>query len=227
MSAKKVAFDTQEQQRLEILFRYEDMALNAGYQCIAGIDEAGRGPLAGPVAAAAVILPRDCYLPGVNDSKALSAKRRRHLSGMIKQQAISWAVAMVSPARIDEINILQATRQAMKAAIESLSIPPDFLLIDAVHLSDIHIKQYSMVKGDAASISIASASILAKVERDQVMQFYDQLYPEYGFGRHKGYATRQHLQALQSYGPCSIHRRSFEPVRTIIGGSHGIQPGLF
>lgn len=217
----------EEEERLEKLFRYEDMAAKAGHHYVAGLDEAGRGPLAGPVAAAAVILPRACHLPGVNDSKALSDKKRQVLAREIKEQAQSWAVAMVAPQRIDEINILQATRQAMQMAIEALSIRPDFLLIDALQLPDIHIKQYPIIKGDSLSISIASASILAKVERDALMRSYGELFPQYGFARHKGYGTREHLQALQEYGPCPIHRYTFEPIRSIIGGSHGSQPGLF
>lgn len=216
-----------EARRIEELKKYEYIAYQEGFQFIAGIDEVGRGPLAGPVAAAAVILPRDFCLAGVNDSKALSEKKRESLVGQIKQQALAWSVAVLSPEYIDRENILNASREAMRMAIKSLRPVPDYLLIDAMRIPDIEIKQLSIIKGDALSISIASASIIAKVERDEIMKGYDSLYPDYGFARHKGYATREHLLALQQYGPCPIHRRSFEPIKSSLGGNYGYQLHLF
>lgn len=216
-----------EAQRIEALKKYEYMAYEQGFQYIAGVDEVGRGPLAGPVAAAAVILPRDFCLSGVNDSKALSEKKRQSLVGQIKQEALAWSVAVLSPEYIDRENILNATREAMRMAIKALRPVPDYLLIDAVKIPDIKIKQLPIIKGDALSISIACASIIAKVERDEMMKNYDTLYPNYGFARHKGYATREHILALQQYGPCPIHRKSFEPIKSSLGGSHGYQLHLF
>ncbi len=216
-----------EAQRLEELKKYEYMAYEQGYQYIAGVDEVGRGPLAGPVAAAAVILPRQFCLAGVNDSKALSEKKRQSLVGKIKQEALAWSVAVLSPGYIDRENILNATREAMRMAINALRPAPDYLLIDAVKIADIKINQLPIIKGDALSISIACASIIAKVERDEMMKVYDSLYPNYGFARHKGYATREHMLALQQYGPCPIHRRSFEPIKSNWGGCYGHQLHLF
>jgi ribonuclease HII len=216
-----------ESERLKKLKKFEYMAYNEGFQVIAGTDEVGRGPLAGPVAAAAVILPRDFYLEGVNDSKLLSEKKRRGLVDKIKQGAISWAVAMLSPQYIDRENILNASREAMRLAVQALRPVPDFLLVDAIKIPDLQIKQLPIIKGDSLSISIACASIIAKVERDEVMQAYDLLYPQYGLGRHKGYATREHLLALQAFGPSPIHRRSFEPVKSMLKESAGEQITLF
>lgn len=216
-----------EAQRIEELKKYEKMAFDEGYQYIAGVDEVGRGPLAGPVAAAAVILPREFCLAGVNDSKALSEKKRQSLVGKIKQEALAWSVAVISPGYIDQVNILNATREAMRMAIKALRPVPDFLLIDAVKIPDITINQLPIIKGDALSISIACASIIAKVERDEMMKVYDSLYPNYGFARHKGYATREHMLALQQYGPCPIHRRSFEPIKSSLGGLYEHQLHLF
>ena len=181
----------------------EDCAL------ICGIDEAGRGPLAGPVAAGAVILPRDCTILYLNDSKKLSEKRREELFLEIKEKALAWNVAVVSPARIDEINILQATYEAMRAAIGGLSQMPDLLLNDAVTIPGMEIPQIPIVKGDAKSVPIAAASILAKVTRDHLMAEYDKLYPGYGFAKHKGYGTAAHIAALRELGPSPIHRRTF------------------
>lgn len=216
-----------ESQRLEKLKKFEDMAYREGFQLIAGTDEVGRGPLAGPVAAAAVILPRDFYLAGVNDSKALSEKKRRELVNQIKKGAVSWAVALLSPQYIDRENILNASRTAMRMAVQALRPAPDFLLVDAIQIPDLKIRQLPIIKGDSLSISIACASIIAKVERDEVMQSYDYLYPQYGLGRHKGYATREHLLALQKYGPSPIHRRSFEPVKSMLKESSSEQITLF
>lgn len=219
--------EEEEQLRIEELKKFEYQAYQEGYQYVAGIDEVGRGPLAGPVVAAAVILPTDIFLSGVNDSKVLSEKKRLSLAGLIKQAAVSWSIGIVSPSFIDRVNILNATREAMRLAINELHPLPDFLLIDAVKIPDIEINQLPIIKGDALSISIACASIIAKVERDEIMKAYDSIYPQYGFARNKGYATREHLLAIEKYGPCAIHRGSFEPVKSMLGGNYGHQLSLF
>lgn len=179
------------------------------YILICGIDEAGRGPLAGPVTAGAVILPPDHDILYVNDSKKLSPKKRDLLYGQITDEAVSWAAASVSPRRIDEINILQATYEAMRAAVAQLDPAPSVLVNDAVTIPGISIRQIPVVKGDARCISIAAASILAKVTRDRYMTDLDVKYPEYGFAKHKGYGTKAHIEALRKYGPCPEHRRTF------------------
>lgn len=176
---------------------------------ICGIDEAGRGPLAGPVAAGACILPADHDILYVKDSKQLSARKRDELYDVIRNEAIAWHVAFVDPERIDEINILQATYEAMRAAIAALSPVPDAIVADAVTIPGISIPQVGVVKGDAKCASVAAASILAKVTRDRIMEEMDAQYPEYGFARHKGYGTREHIAAIREYGPCPIHRRTF------------------
>ncbi len=196
-----------ELERLEEMRAYEREYDSCAFIC--GVDEAGRGPLAGPVAAGAVILPKDCRILYLNDSKKLSPKRRQELFEEIKEKAIAWNVGLVSPERIDEINILQATYEAMAAVIRGLKITPQVLLNDAVTIPGIDLPQVSIVKGDAKSVSIAAASILAKVTRDRMMEEYDSLYPEYGFGKHKGYGTAAHIQAIKEYGPCPIHRLTF------------------
>lgn len=183
--------------------RYQD------YAFLCGIDEAGRGPLAGPVTAGAVILPKDCTILYLNDSKKLSPGRRQELYAEIREKAAAYHVASVSPGRIDEINILQATYEAMREAVRGLSIVPDLLLNDAVTIPELSIRQVPIVKGDAKSVSIAAASILAKVTRDAMMEEYDKLYPEYGFARHKGYGTAAHIEALRKYGATPIHRKTF------------------
>ena len=193
--------------RLEQMREYENTY--AACAMICGIDEAGRGPLAGPVAAGAVILPKDCTLLYLNDSKKLSEKRREELFVQIKEQAVAWCVGIVGPERIDEINILQATYEAMRQAIAGLGVKPDILLNDAVEIPGVDIMQVPIIKGDAKSVSIAAASILAKVTRDHMMVEYDQLFPDYGFAKHKGYGTAAHIQAIKELGPCPIHRRSF------------------
>ncbi len=193
--------------RLEQMREYENTYAACAYIC--GIDEAGRGPLAGPVAAGAVILPKDCRLLYLNDSKKLSEKRREELFVQIKEQAVAWSVGIVGPERIDEINILQATYEAMRQAIAGLGVKPDILLNDAVEIPGVDIMQVPIIKGDAKSLSIAAASIMAKVTRDHMMEEYDQLFPEYGFAKHKGYGTAAHIQAIAELGPCPIHRRSF------------------
>ena len=176
---------------------------------MAGMDEAGRGPLCGPVVAGAVILPKNCDILYINDSKKLSEKMRDTLYEEISKRAIAWGVGIVSPERIDEINILQATYEAMRIAIGNLSVTPDILLNDAVTIPDIDIMQVPIIKGDAKSQTIAAASIMAKVTRDRIMAQYDELYPEYGFAKHKGYGTKAHIEAIKEYGPCPIHRRTF------------------
>ena len=193
--------------RLEEMKAYEKE--NAQYELICGIDEAGRGPLAGPVAAGAVILPKDCRILYLNDSKKLSPKKREELAKEIRGKAIAVGIGMASPERIDQINILQATYEAMRMAISNLEVKPDLLLNDAVTIPGIEIPQIPIVKGDAKSVSIAAASILAKVTRDHMMAEYDEIYPGYGFGKHKGYGTKAHIEALKELGPCPIHRRSF------------------
>ena len=193
--------------RLSAMREYED--IYDACACICGIDEAGRGPLAGPVVAGAAILPKDCQILYLNDSKKLSEKKRELLYDEIREKAVSWAVGIVEPERIDEINILQATYEAMRQAISKLTVLPDILLNDAVTIPGISIPQVPIVKGDAKSVSIAAASILAKVTRDRMMAEYDQIYPAYGFGKHKGYGTAAHIQAIRQFGPCPIHRKSF------------------
>lgn len=199
----------QELLRLDQMKVYEREYGQAGAIC--GIDEAGRGPLAGPVVAGAVILPEDCQILYLNDSKKLSEKRREELFLEIKDKAISWAVGIVSPQDIDDMNILQATYKAMRQAVSQLTPSPQILLNDAVTIPGLpeSMTQVPIIKGDAKSVSIAAASILAKVTRDHMMIEYDKLYPEYGFARHKGYGTAVHTAAIREYGPCPIHRRSF------------------
>ncbi len=217
-----------EMQRLQLLTLFEEQAYQQGYHYIAGLDEVGRGPIAGPVAAGAVILPRNFALAGVDDSKKISAKKRYSLAGEIKRQALAWTVVFVYPPYLDRINILNATRRAMTLAVSHLNIEPDYLLIDALKLDDIDIEQRAIIKGDSLSISIACASIIAKVERDESMRKMDRIFPGYNFSQHKGYATREHLQRLFDLGPCAIHRKSFEPVKSILsGGNDEQQPGLF
>lgn len=181
----------------------------ASYSCICGIDEVGRGPLAGPVVAGAVILPKDCDILYLNDSKQLSEKKREELYDVIMEKAVSTGLGFVSPERIDEINILQATYEAMREAIAKLSPQPDLLLNDAVTIPKVTIRQVPIIKGDAKSISIAAASIIAKVTRDRLMVQYDSVFPEYGFASNKGYGAAAHIEALRKYGPTPIHRRSF------------------
>lgn len=179
------------------------------YVLVCGIDEAGRGPLAGPVTAGAVILPPDHDILYINDSKKLSPKKRERLYEQVTSEAVAWSVASVTPQRIDEINILQATYEAMRAAVARLNPVPTVLVNDAVTVPGISIPQIPVVKGDAKCISVAAASILAKVTRDRYMTELDEKYPEYGFAKHKGYGTKAHIEALKKYGPCPEHRRTF------------------
>jgi ribonuclease HII len=192
--------------------RFERAARQLGWMRIAGIDEAGRGALFGPVVAAAVILNPKRRIVGLDDSKKLSAERRTELATRIKVHSLAWAVAEIDAQRIDAWNIYQASRQAMSAALQQLAIAPDYLLIDAMQL-DVLIEQKSLIKGDARSISIAAASILAKTHRDICMEKWDAIYPQYGLARHKGYGTPDHLEALRVHGPSPLHRQSFAPVR--------------
>ena len=197
----------QEKKRIENLKQYEREY--ASYSAICGIDEVGRGPLAGPVVAGAVILPRDCDILYINDSKKLSAAKREVLYDEIMEKAVAVGIGMASPKRIDEINILQATYKAMRDAIKKLAVTPDILLNDAVTIPKVNIKQVPIIKGDAKSISIGAASIVAKVTRDRMMVEYDKILPEYGFASNKGYGSKEHIEALKKYGPSPIHRATF------------------
>ena len=196
-----------EKRRIYELSAYERQYAQAAYIC--GIDEAGRGPLAGPVVAGAVILPKDCVILYINDSKKLSPARREELYEVIMEQAVAVGIGQIGPQRIDEINILQATYEAMRQAIGSLSVTPEILLNDAVTIPGVEIPQVPIIKGDAKSISIGAASIIAKVTRDRLMVDYDRQYPGYGFAENKGYGSAAHIEALKRLGPTPIHRRSF------------------
>jgi len=191
---------------------YEFQARLAGYSFVAGIDEAGRGPLAGPVVASAVILPEDISLPGVRDSKKMSERAREEAFSLIESKAIGFSLAVVSSQEIDKVNILQATRKAMKEAALTLDPQPDYLLIDGISPVDTPIHQRCIVKGDDLSLSISAASVLAKVYRDRIMCQYHILYPHYGFFSNKGYGTPGHIKALTRFGPCHIHRLTFKGV---------------
>ena len=195
---------------------FERVARLCGYRRIAGIDEAGRGPLAGPVVAAAVILPARCRLLRINDSKQLTAKDREEVYTTILEQAVAVGIGSADVAEIDQLNILTATRLAMRRAIDQLAPPPDYLLIDAVVLPGLKVPTRPIIKGDSLSVSIAAASVLAKVTRDRLMARYHETFPEYGFLSHKGYGTAEHLERLARHGPCSIHRRTFSPVQEVI-----------
>ncbi|MGN0442501.1 MAG: ribonuclease HII [Acutalibacteraceae bacterium] len=188
---------------------FENKVIASGYSAVCGVDEAGRGPLAGPVCAAAVILPQNTVIDGVNDSKKLSEKKREQLFDVITEKALAYCVAWASVEEIEEINILNAAMLAMKRAVEGLSIKADFALIDGNKTPDLDIPAYPIVKGDARSMSIAAASILAKVSRDRLMYEYDTKYPQYNFAKHKGYGTTLHREMILKYGPCEIHRPSF------------------
>ncbi len=196
-------------------YQYEINAKNMGYKAVCGVDEAGRGPLAGPVFAAAVILPENCGIEGLNDSKKLSEKKREALFDIIKEKAISWCVASVDEKTIDEINILQATYLAMKKAVEGLDVTADYALIDGNRMPPIEINGETVVKGDAKSMSIAAASILAKVSRDRFMLEIDKKYPQYQFAKHKGYGTKLHYEMLTEHGISPCHRMTF--LKSFIG----------
>ncbi len=190
-------------------FEFEEKYKAEGYKVICGIDEAGRGPLSGPVVAAAVILPPDVMIPGLNDSKKLTPKKREMLYDVILREAVAVGVGMASPEEIDRLNILNADMLAMRRAVENLKTPPDFALVDGNIARDLPVTAVPVIKGDALSLSIAAASVIAKVTRDRLCIKDDENYPQYGFGKHKGYGTKEHMEALRTYGPCPIHRRSF------------------
>lgn len=184
--------------------------LNKTYGYLAGIDEAGRGPLAGPVVVGCVILPKESFIEGINDSKKISEKKREVLYEQIIKEAISWGVGIIDQNEIDEINILNATKKALTIAISQLEIKPQHILVDALHgINTLQIPYTSIIKGDATSYSIAASSIIAKVTRDRIMYEWDKVYPQYGFAKHKGYGTASHIQAIKEYGPCPLHRKSF------------------
>ncbi|MDD6810575.1 MAG: ribonuclease HII [Lachnospiraceae bacterium] len=204
---KRLAAYQKELERTEALKQYEKQY--AAYSYICGIDEVGRGPLAGPVVAGAVILPKNCDILYINDSKKLSEKKREELYDIIMEKAVAVGLGYSTPERIDEINILQATYEAMREAVSKLGVTPDLLLNDAVTIPELSMKQVPIIKGDAKSISIGAASIVAKVTRDRLMVQYDSVFPEYGFASNKGYGAQMHIEALRKYGPCPIHRKSF------------------
>ena len=214
--------EKQKQRLIEMKVPEEDLH-EQGYRCIAGIDEVGRGPLAGPVVAAAVVLPEEFSVLGIDDSKKLSEKRREELFVEIKKHAVAWGIGMADHQVIDEINILQATKLAMRRAVHDLEQkladagkdPLDYLLFDAVKIEELDLPQQSIIKGDAKSISIAAASIVAKVTRDRMMVEYDKVMPEYGFASNKGYGAAAHIEALKKYGPSPIHRATF--IKNFIG----------
>ena len=192
------------------LWKYEHIVFDEGFSCVCGVDEAGRGPLAGPVCAAAVILPPDLVIEGLNDSKKLTDKRRRALFDVITEQALAYGIAFASEQEIDEINILQATFLAMRRAVEQLKQQPELALVDGNRAPDFGaVPVKTIIKGDSLSANIAAASVLAKVTRDRFMEEQDALYPQYGFAVHKGYGTQAHYAALREYGACPIHRRTF------------------
>ena len=197
-------------------YEFEKAAVNSGFSCICGVDEAGRGPLAGPVCAAAVILPEGAVIAGLDDSKKLTEKKREKLYDIIKETAVAYSVAYGTLEEIESVNILEATYLAMNRAIEGLSVKPDFALIDGNRVPrGIKIPCETIVKGDSKSMSVAAASVLAKVTRDRLMLEYDKKYPEYNFKKHKGYGTKEHTELIKQYGPCEIHRPSF--LKNILG----------
>ena len=206
---KKYEKHQQELARLDEILTYERGLWEAGYELVAGIDEVGRGPLAGPVVAAAVILPKECKIEGVNDSKKLSAKKREELYDIILEKAVSYGIGIISNERIDEINILQATYEAMREALSQLKPKADYILADAVTIPMVSTPQRGIVKGDAKSMSIGAASIVAKVYRDRLMEAYDEVYPGYGFASNKGYGAAEHIEGIKKQGITPIHRKTF------------------
>ena len=199
-----------EELRLNALKEYENKLHETGLVHIAGIDEAGRGPLAGPVVVGAVILGSNSFIEGINDSKKISESKREKIYEKITEEAIAWSVGIVDQKEIDEINILNATKKALTLALEYLTIKPQRILVDALeHIDTKGIPYTSIIKGDAKVYSIGAASIIAKVTRDRIMREYDEVYPEYGFAKHKGYGTAAHIEAIKKYGPCSLHRKTF------------------
>lgn len=211
---RAIQAELDEDCRLEQMLRYEKDLYKAGYQAIAGIDEVGRGPLAGPVVAAAVILPPECKIKGLNDSKKIPKKKHQEIYQAVLDKALAVGIGLIDNEIIDQVNIYEATKLAMKEALSKLSLKPDYLLIDAMKL-DIDIPQESIIKGDANSLSIAAASIVAKVTRDKLMADYDKEYPGYDFAQNAGYGTKSHLQGLERHGVTPIHRKTFEPVKSM------------
>lgn len=199
--------------RRRVLLRVERALWARGIVRVCGVDEVGVGPLAGPLVAAAVVLPREFEVRGIDDSKKLSATARTALAVQIRARAVDWAIGIVSAAEVDQLNPYRGALEAMRRAVVQLALPPDELLVDARTIPGVSVPQQSLIKGDARSYSIAAASIVAKDYRDDLMRQFDREYPQYGFGRHMGYGTRAHLEALDRYGPCPEHRRSFAPVR--------------
>jgi ribonuclease HII len=210
-----------ERDRLNRMYSYERQVWAMGYRLVAGLDEVGRGPLAGPVVAAAVILPNEVVLSGLEDCRRVTGKRRQELYERIKETALAISVGMVHPEGIDEANVMMATYKAMVKAVNGLSVAPDYLLIDSLHLPGVSQPQAPIAGGDGQSCSIAAASIVAKVTRDEYMVEMDKLYPQYGFANHKGYGTLEHRDALERYGPCPIHRKTYGSVREIMSLSSG------
>ena len=206
----------QELARLAKLRRFEEDLYDKGYDFIAGVDEAGRGPLAGPVVAAAVILPRGARIIGLDDSKKVSPQRREELACEIKEKALAWSVGIAGVDIIDRFNILQASLRAMHSAVNFLECRPEYILVDAVRIPNIQQPQLPIIGGDGLSVSIAAASIIAKTTRDSIMKEYHEIYPEYGFLKHKGYGTAEHIAALEKFGPCPIHRTSFNIIKQYV-----------
>ena len=199
-----------EEQRLNMLKQYENDLRNKGYKYICGIDEAGRGPLAGPVVVASVIMPENSMIEGVNDSKKVSEKKREKLYDLILEEAISYGVGIIGQDEIDEINILNATKKGLTTSLKELTQKPDLIIVDALtHIDTLGIPYESIIKGDAKCYSISAASIIAKVTRDRIMREWDKIYPQYGFAQHKGYGTSAHINAIKEYGPCILHRKTF------------------
>ena len=199
-----------EEERLKALKQQENELRKKGFNTICGIDEAGRGPLAGPVVIASVIMPADSMIEGVNDSKKVSEKKREALYDKIIEEAISYGVAIIGQDEIDEINILNATKKGLTMSLQELTVKPDLILVDALeHIDTMGIPYESIIKGDAKCYSISAASIIAKVTRDRIMREWDKVYPEYNFAQHKGYGTAKHIEAIKQYGLSPIHRRSF------------------
>lgn len=210
-----------ERDRISRMFSYERQVWAMGYSLVAGLDEVGRGPLAGPVVAAAVILPNELVLPGIEEVRRLTGKKRQDLYAQVKESALGIGVGMVHPDGIDEANVMMATYKAMVKAVQNLPVAPDYLLIDSLHLPGVTQPQAPIAAGDSQSCSIAAASLVAKVTRDDYMVEMDKLYPQYGFASHKGYGTLEHREALERYGPCPIHRKTYGSVREIMSLSSG------
>lgn len=208
--------EMKERQRVANLYTFENECRANGYKLIAGVDEVGRGPLAGPVVVASVILPENFFIEKINDSKKLSEATREKIYDIIMENAIAVNRAIIDEKTIDRVNIYQAAMNGMYEAIYGLNPKPDAVLIDAMPLESLDIYHQSIIKGDSKSASIAAASIVAKVERDRMMNEFDKIYPQYGFAKNKGYGTSEHLEALRKYGPCEIHRKSFEPIKSMV-----------